>query len=128
MNISFEMKAHELFLKHLGECRKYGTSVNYTWAPSTPAWEAMMTKADELCWPLRYHEDLVLVDRQTMHEDPRPCLWGIREGGTHIVHEPQHLRAVKGSFGEVLWHFWDGYTLAEATFEEAMAIADSWVE
>lgn len=125
MNLSFEIEAHERFLAHLKECHKRGTSLNYAWPPATPAWEAMMKKADELRWPLRYREDLVLVDRESMHQDSSPCLWGIREAGTHIVRDLPYFKAVVGAFDPV-WYFWDGHTLAEVSRAEAEAIARSW--
>lgn len=125
MRLEFEIEAHERFLVHLKECQRHGTKPNYTWSPSTPAWKAMMAKADEYRWPLRYREDLVLVDREAMHRDSSHCLWGIREGGTHIVRDLPYFQAVTGSF-DPIWHFWDGKTLQEVTRLEAEEIARGW--
>lgn len=110
--LGFEAEAHELFAANLREAAKYGSPVNYQWAPSSPAWVAMMTKAKELGWPERYREDLVLVDRETAHEMRESSFWwGIRPSGTHLYDTGPDARMVDRTFSEVLWFYWDGEAL-----------------
>lgn len=124
MNLEYEAQAHEAYLELLRQCIKYGTPPDGPWCPTSPAWEAMMAKGDEHRWPVRHRNDLLLWDRQGMHQDSGPGVWGLRESGTHFTRHPNTLAAINDSFGEhMIWFYWSGKTLIPCTYEEAVAHA-----
>jgi hypothetical protein len=127
MHLHYEAAAHEAYLAHQRQAIQYGTTPDGPWSPTSRAWEAMMAKGEEHRWPIRHRNDLLLWDRQGMADDSRPCLWGLREGGTHVTRFYDTLKAIHATFGEgMIWHYWDGEALTPCTYEEALAHAANW--
>jgi len=99
-------------------------------------YQAIVAKADEVGWPLRFRTDLTKHDRAFLATKPvdRPFTWILREDGTGIYfpgiidgvghRASQMARSQAEIFGADKCKFfvWDGHTLVEhATAEQADA-------
>ena len=124
MNYYHEAEAHELYAK---ACRAYlrGGWEPGDWHPTTPAWEALMDEAGAVGWPTHYRSDL-MVDRHAMALNQSPCIWVLREWGTHIVRNRTWLNAVPRPGDAVRWYYWDGKSLGPCTVDEAFVHAAGW--
>lgn len=126
---------------------------------ATPAFTAIAREAVRVGWPTSYRRDLTLWDRLALQERAAmldagmPCLWFLRECGTHLVFpaglpaDPVTERgwnmpavaastlvdAVIGTWGatrgdpcRVRCYAWSNGRLREVSCDEARALADRW--
>lgn len=119
---------------------------------ASPAFLAISREALRIGWPTSYRRDLTLHDRRELarHDDAEPCIWIVRDMGTHLIfpggqpaHVPTdtlngwHFKAVSAADltrsvisvwdnDRTRCYVWDGSTLLAVSNEEAIAAATRW--
>jgi hypothetical protein len=99
-------------------------------------YNALVAKADEVGWPLRFRTDLTKHDREFLKTKPidRPFSWILREDGTslyfpglidgvgHRASDGARMNAESSGADKCKFFIWDGRALIEfATAEQADA-------